>query len=238
MSGELVKPDAAAPAISQETSNILALIERVATNPEADIDKLERLLDMQERVLKRNAEQSFNAAMAEMQSDLPVIAKNGAIKVKDEVRSKYARYEDIMSTVKPILQRYGFAVTFRTKTGDGAVKVTGVLLHRDGHREETDMELPMDNSGSKNTVQAIGSSTSYGKRYVLCSLLNIATGDEDDDGQMADLSELAEAIRNLEACETMDDLAATFKAAWTSFPSSNDRKRLSAAKDDKKRMLS
>lgn len=233
------RQQAQAPAVTgnSETAQVLAVIERVASNPDADIDKLERLLDMQERILNRNAEQSFNASMAAMQADLPVIEKNGAIKVKDEVRSKYARYEDIMRTVKPILQMHGFAVSFRTSTGDGAVKVTGVLMHRDGHREETDMALPLDNSGSKNTVQAIGSSTSYGKRYVLCSLLNIATGDEDDDGQMADLSELTETIRNIEACETMESLAATFKAAWTSFTSSADRKRLTAAKDQRKREL-
>jgi hypothetical protein len=47
------------------------------------------------------------------------------------------------------------------------------------------MELPFDNSGSKNTVQAIGSSVSYGKRYVLCMLLNISTGGEDNDGNGA-----------------------------------------------------
>lgn len=226
-----------APAVAGETGAVLAMIERVATNPDADMDKLERLLDMQERILNRNAQQAFGAAMAEMQSEIPTIEKNGAIVVNGQERSKYARFEDIMRVVKPVMQRHGFAVTFRTQTGDGQVKVTGVLMHRDGHREETDMTLPLDNSGSKNTVQAIGSSTAYGKRYVLCALLNIATGDEDDDGQMADLGELAEAIQNIEACETMDALAATFKSAWTSFPSPADRKRLTAAKDQKKREL-
>ena len=231
------RQEAQAPAVAGETGAVLAMIERVATNPEADMDKLERLLDMQERVMNRNAMQAFKASMAAMQADLPVIEKNGQIKVDGKVRSTYARYEDIMRIVKPILQMHGFAVSFRTGAGDGVVNITGVLMHRDGHREETGMPLPIDKSGSKNTVQAIGSSTSYGKRYVLCSLLNIATGDEDDDGQMADLGELTETIRNIEACETMDALAATFKAAWTSFPSPADRKRLAAAKDQKKREL-
>lgn len=226
-----------APAVAGETGAVLAMIERVATNPDADMDKLERLLDMQERILNRNAQQAFGAAMAEMQSEIPTIEKSGAIVVNGQERSRYARFEDIMRVVKPVMQRHGFAVTFRTQTGDGQVKVTGVLMHRDGHREETDMTLPLDNSGSKNTVQAIGSSTAYGKRYVLCALLNIATGDEDDDGQMADLGELAEAIQNIEVCETMEALAATFKSAWTSFPSPADRKRLTAAKDQKKREL-
>jgi hypothetical protein len=209
----------------QEASAVLALVERVAMNPDADMDKLERLLDMQERVLVRNAMVAFNAAMADMQSDIPTIEKNGEISVNQTVRSKYARFEDIMRVVKPVMQAHGFAITFRTNTENNMVKVTGVLMHKDGHREETDMVLPVDSSGSKNTVQAIGSSTAYGKRYVLCALLNIATGDEDDDGASGDLSELLQVVKDIEAAETMEALHATFKAAWTSFHSTDDRKR-------------
>ncbi|MNO71030.1 ERF superfamily protein [compost metagenome] len=65
------------------------------------------------------------------------------------------------------------------------MSVTGILMHRAGHREQTTMLLPLDTSGSKNAVQALGSSVSYGKRYVLCALLNITTRGEDDDGNAA-----------------------------------------------------
>ncbi|WP_340146807.1 ERF family protein [Halomonas sp. PA16-9] len=44
------------------------------------------------------------------------------------------------------------------------------------------MLLPADISGNKNAVQAFGSSTSYGKRYVLSALLNITRG-QDDNGK-------------------------------------------------------
>lgn len=223
---------------TSETGAVLSMIERVASNPDADMDKLERLLDMQERILSRNAMVAFNAAMAEMQSDIPTIEKGGAIIVNGQERSKYARFEDIMRVVKPVMQRHGFAVTFRTQTGQGFVKVTGVLMHREGHREETDMELPIDNSGSKNTVQAIGSSTAYGKRYVLCALLNIATGDEDDDGQTAELGELMQAIEDIKACESLDALKGVFQRCWAAFPGAADRKRLTAAKDARKKELS
>ena len=223
--------------ISQETSAVLAMVERVAQTPDIDVGKLEAMLDMQERILNRNAMVAFNSAMAEMQSDIPTIEKSGAIVVNGQERSRYARFEDIMRVVKPVMQRHGFAITFRTQTGEGFVKITGVLMHKDGHREETDMQLPIDSSGSKNTVQAIGSSTAYGKRYVLCALLNIATGDEDDDGQGADISELAEACNALSQAPDMDSLAASFKASWTSFTNTADRKRLTAAKDARKKDL-
>lgn len=219
-------------------SALIATIERVATNESVDVEKMNALLDMQERILTRNAMVAFNAAMAEMQSDIPVIAKGGAIVVNGQERSKYAKFDDIMRVIKPVLQHHGFAVSFRTESGEGFIRVTGILMHREGHREETSMALPLDNSGSKNTVQAIGSSTSYAKRYVICALLNIATGDEDDDAQgLGDLDELSETIENIEAADTMPALQATFSAAWNAFPAQSDRTRLTAAKDKRKKEL-
>ena len=94
-------------------------------------------------------------------------------------------FEDINDIVKPIMQQFGFAVSFRVETVQAGMSVTGILMHRAGHREQTTMLLPLDSSGSKNAVQALGSSVSYGKRYVLCALLNITTRGEDDDGNAA-----------------------------------------------------
>jgi hypothetical protein len=65
---------------------------------------------------------------------------------------------------------------------DGQISVTGVLSHRAGHAEETTIVLPHDSSGSKHAVQAVGSSTSYGKRYTAGLLLNLTSRGEDDDG--------------------------------------------------------
>ncbi|MEZ1441487.1 ERF family protein, partial [Pseudomonas shirazica] len=75
-------------------------------------------------------------------------------------------FEDINDIVKPIMQRFGFAVSFRVETVQTGVSVTGILMHCAGHREQTTMLVPIDTSGSKNAVQSLGSSVSYGKRYV------------------------------------------------------------------------
>ena len=178
MSTEIAHRQEAPPvATASEATAIIQVIERAAMNPDVDIDKMERLLQMQERVLDRQAAADYSAAMAAMQSDIPSIAERGKTN-----NGRYATLEDIVDTVRPIMQRHGFAVSFRVKTIERGVEVTGVLMHRGGHREETTMLLPADTSGSKNAVQAFGSSVSYGKRYVLCSLLNITTRGEDDDG--------------------------------------------------------
>lgn len=163
-----------------EATAIIQVIERAAMNPDVDIDKMERLLQMQERVMERQAGMDYNAAMAAMQTEMPSIAERGKTN-----NGKYATLEDIVDTVRPIMQKHGLAVSFRVKTMDRGIEVTGVLMHRGGYREETTMMLPADTSGNKNAVQAFGSSVSYGKRYVLCALLNITTRGEDDDGNSA-----------------------------------------------------
>lgn len=171
------------PPVSTE-SGILSVIARAAADPNVDIDKLERLLEMQERVLARNAKADFTSALAAMQPDLPVITENGGIKDRSgNVQSTYALWEDINEAIKPLLAEHGFALSFRTRRTDNEIIVTGVLSHRGGHSEETELSLPSDTSGSKNAVQAVGSSTSYGKRYTAMALLNITSRGLDDDGK-------------------------------------------------------
>jgi hypothetical protein len=173
--------------IESSATAIIQVIERAASNPEVDIDKMERLLQMQERVMERAAEAAFNADLAQMQNELPVIEENGAIRSKSGgIQSRYAKFEDINEAVKPILRQYGFAISFRTAFENGEVIVTGVLSHRQGHREQSSVKLPADASGNKNNVQGWGSSISYGKRYTMNALLNITSRGEDNDGRGSD----------------------------------------------------
>lgn len=161
-----------------ESTAIIQVIERAALNPDVDIDKMERLLQMQERVMDRQAMMAYSASMAAMQTELPSIEERGQANNRC-----YATLEDIVDTVRPIMQKHGFAVSFRIQTLERGIQITGVLMHKDGHREATSMLLPADISGNKNAVLAFGSSTSYGKRYVLCTLLNITTRGQDDNGK-------------------------------------------------------
>lgn len=168
-------------------SQMVEVIERVAMNPDVDVIKMEKLLDMQERILDRQAQQEFDIAMANMQPELPVVAKKGIIYNKDgvTVRSKYAKFEDINKEVKPFLCQYGFSMTFAINQQGNEISVMGVLAHKAGHRETTTIVLGPDVSGQKNAVQAVASSVSYGKRYTMSALLNLIFEDEDDDAENA-----------------------------------------------------
>lgn len=178
-------PVSALPVVQSEIGALISIIERAARDPSVDIDKLQRLMDMQERIMERNAKAAYAAALSAMQPELPVIVERGKIDIGRGKPQSYALWEDINETIKPILARHGFGLSFRTGQEDGKVVVTGILSHRDGHSERTTMLLPVDASGSKNAVQAVGSSTSYGKRYTASALLNLTSRGEDDDGQKA-----------------------------------------------------
>lgn len=185
---ELVERKADLPAVEQ-TVGLIDQIERICMNPDMDVTKLVAIVDLQERMLNRQAEQEFQIALAEMQADLPIIEKNGNINAKlrtgGVMKSKFAKYEDINRAIMPVMKAHGFSLTFATDQDKSSVVVTGVLRHKGGHKETTRLAIPLDTSGSKNIVQSVGSSLSYGKRYVTGALINITTTDDDDDGQSA-----------------------------------------------------
>lgn len=183
--------------VAADAPTIMAVIAKAAGDPNTDVDKLSRLMDLYERISDRNAKAAYLSALAEMQPQLPEIEEAGGIKNRDgDVQSTYALWEDVNRAVKPILHEHGFAISFRVgSAADGRLTVTGVLSHREGHQEETTITLPHDSSGSKNAVQAVGSSTSYGKRYTAMALLNLTSRGEDDDGQAGGKLPSAHAAR-------------------------------------------
>jgi hypothetical protein len=186
-----------------EVTSVLAIIERMATNPAVDVDRLEKLLNMHDRVVARQASNRYRAALAEMQAELPIIERKGRIVVREKTNTgkrdgevqqstAYAKWEDIVQAIQPILCKHNFSLTHRTSmAADGRIQVTSILAHsvpldpQTGHQEETSLTLPFDTTGSKNNVQAIGSAISYGKRYTGSALLGLVTHGDDDDASSA-----------------------------------------------------
>lgn len=171
-----------------EDTGLSATIERLAANPGVDVAKLEKIIDLQERILKHNARAAFDAAFARMQSELPEISERGQIKVRGEVRSTYATLEDIHAQIKPVLKLHGFAMRHRTEwpaDKPGIIRIVGILSHEQGHSEESAFESKADLSDYRTEIQSMGSTVSYGRRYTTLDLLNIVTRKADDDGQAA-----------------------------------------------------
>lgn len=169
---------------TQETTAFLSLIERIVRDPSIDIDRIDKMLDVQERLIAKRAKQSYIEAFSQLA--LPVIERHGEIKITAANIQSYAKWEDVNEKIGGELRRLGFALSFRvSQPSDGQILVTGILSHKDGHSEETSLALPYDKTGSKNAVQSAGSTISYGKRYVAGLLLNFTSRDEDDDGKNA-----------------------------------------------------
>jgi hypothetical protein len=163
---------------------MVSMIERVALDPSADLDKLERMLAMKERMEAQASRQAFNEALAEAQAEMPTVA---AKHKNDQTKSKYAKLSDIYEECKPIAAKHGFSFNAVPVSGgaDGFMDMKWTL--RRGASVESDVSpVPLDDKGMKGTsnktqTHAYGSTTSYGRRYLFCAVFDIAIG-EDNDG--------------------------------------------------------
>jgi hypothetical protein len=171
-----------------EGSAFLAMIERAARDPSIDIDKLDRLLMMRERENARVAEREFSAAMSSAQAAMLPINTDSK---NDQTRSKYASYAALDSAVRPIYTKHGFGLTFNTEDAphDLEVRVVCQVHHTGGHTGRYHIDMPVDGKGARGgdvmtRTHAMGSGVSYGMRYLLKMIFNLAIG-KDDDGNAA-----------------------------------------------------
>lgn len=191
-----------------ESGNILSIIARAAQDPSVDVDKLERLLAMQERVLQRDAEQAFNAAMRDAQAAMPAVLKN---KKNEQTKSRYADLERVSQVMDPVIQNHGFSLSFGTADCpyEGHYRVTCTVSHVGGFSRDYQTDVPVDNKGlqgnaNKTLTHGFGSALSYGRRYLKLLIFDVATTDDDgnragaggtiNDEQVKVLNELADVV--------------------------------------------
>lgn len=161
------------------------MIERIAMDPGSDLDKLERMLAMKERIDGQNAMRQFADALSEARSTIPPIIKDATVDFtssKGRTNYKHETLAGIAKVIDPILSKNGLSYRFRTDQGQGGVKVTCIIQHRAGHFEETTLMGGADQSGNKNGFQAIGSAVTYLQRYTLKAALGLSA-EVDDDAQ-------------------------------------------------------
>lgn len=115
-------------------------------------------------------------ALAAFQAEMPTVGKD---KINPHFKSRYADIASITEDVMPVLSKHGLAFSCLPRSADNGYEILGVLLHGSGERLEGALPL------FGNDAQKIGSSITYARRYLLCALTGVVTGDEDDDGNMA-----------------------------------------------------
>lgn len=183
----VVSPPAPPSVVDDTPQSLLQAIVSLSRDPSVDPEKLERLLAMQERMEARSAAAEFTTALTRAQAEMPRVSKCGTIELGSGKGSiPFARWEDVDAVLRPIMDSHGFSLSFtaveRQGQGGGLV-VTGILQHVGGHRETYSMPLGIDTGPGRNNLQAMGSSLSYGKRYLAEMIFNIVREGVDDDGK-------------------------------------------------------
>lgn len=175
-------------AVVRPQEPLLAVIERASRDPSIDVAKMEKLLELAERVHARQAEAEYDGAMNSAQGEMRPIATDSD---NPQTRSRYASYGALDRAVRPIYSAHGFSLSFGTRlVAVDRVTITCRVSHRAGHTERVEIDMPADGKGAKGgdvmtKTHATGSAVSYGMRYLLKMIFNLAIGEYDDDGNSA-----------------------------------------------------
>jgi len=179
-----VKPPTVQPPLTQQSA-LLAVISRAAADPAVDIDKMERLFALQQSIIEQERKSAFNEAMNLAQTEMGLIAKNAK---NSQTSSRYATYAQIDKAIRPIYTRHGFALSFDEADSPKPehVRVMCYVSHKAGHTSNYHADLPNDGKGAKGgdvmtKTHATGAAKSYGQRYLVIGIFNLAIG-EDTDG--------------------------------------------------------
>lgn len=167
---------------------------QIAVERGADMAQLEKLMELQERWQANQARKAFDEAIAAAKAKIKPIVKRREVDFTTAKGRTHYMYEDlaqIASEVDPILAEFGLSYRYRSSQDGNKLTVTCVIAHRDGHSEETTLSAAYDESGNKNSIQAIGSTTTYLQRYTLKLALGLAAA-KDDDAQKAGVELITE----------------------------------------------
>jgi len=191
--------------VAEYSAGLMDVIARAARDPSVDIDKMERLIAMQERVQARDAELAFNQALNIAQSEMRPIAANAS---NPQTRSRYATYDKLDRVLRPIYTEHGFSLSFDEGESPKPdhVRVLCYVSHRAGHTRTYHRDMPADGKGAKGgdvmtKTHAAGAAGSYGARYLLKGIFNVSVGEEDEDGNAPSARKAPATINDLQWTE-------------------------------------
>lgn len=160
---------------------------RLALEKNVDVEVLERVVALQERVSDRNARAEFFDALARFQEMAPEIHKAKTAQIVTKTGGKYsytyAPLEEITRAIRPVLRDCGLSYAWTTEGADGGtLSVICILRHISGHEERSAFPVPTQTDAAMSGAQKHGAALTYGKRQSLTSVLGLTTADEDTDG--------------------------------------------------------
>lgn len=197
---------------TQIQSNVTTPVHllNMAVQQGADIDKLEKLMDLQTRWEQNEARKAYHQAIAEFKTESINIIKNKSVSFDNsnggKTEYKHATLSNILELTVPVLAKYGLSHSWSTEQADGLVTVKCFLTHSAGHSESVSLFSSPDTSGKKNGIQQIGSTISYLERYTFLAITGLAAKDQDDDGSSSGEREgFAEGLAYGMACYNLKE---------------------------------
>ena len=170
---------------TQAADNSPAALMMKAVQGGMDLEKIQKMMDLQERWEANQARQSYTQSMADFKKNPPEIEKDKHVKFKTEkgiTEYDHASLGNVTTKINAALSDHGLSAAWFTNQTEKGVSVTCRITHILGHYEETTLTAANDQSGGKNAIQALGSTISYLQRYSILSLTGLSTNDMDNDG--------------------------------------------------------
>jgi hypothetical protein len=188
---------------------------RLAIERNLDVDKLEKIMAMQIRWEQAQAKRAFDEAMVavKLEPDLKII-KDQIAKVqsaKGGYEYKFPKLDQCCEVIIPVLAKHGIYHNWEPAQTDGLVAITCWLTHISGHSKPTTLKAAPDDTGGKNAVQAVGSTTSYLERYTLLASVGVCASDMPNGERGEGLSELPP---NPFAQMAGEEFKAAFESRW------------------------
>jgi hypothetical protein len=216
----------------------------IAVSQNADIDKLTKLMELQERWEKNEARKAFNVAFSAFKSEAVTVVRATEVKQGPLTGTKYANLYDVVNAVVPALSKHGLSHSWKlTKDDKEWMEVTCTIRHEFGHFESVSMGAAPDAGPGRNAIQARGSAKNYLERYTLLAATGLAAGGQDNDANGGDhvpqevVEEWLLAIRE---AQDMDSLKRVFGEAYSKAQIAGDMTAMRAymvAKEDRKKII-
>ena len=207
--------------MAERTAATPADLVRYAMDSGADLDRLEKLMQLQIAWEQREAEKAYNRAFAKFKASGVKIIKGTTRKLGPLAGTKYAELFTVVNAITGALSENGLSASWQiTRDEPKWIEVTCTLKHASGFSESVSMGGEPDIGGAKNTIQARASTIQYLERYTLKAITGLAEQDDDSDGNAVDDSgELdswrATALEGLKALQARYQAEPPMKSFWS-----------------------
>jgi hypothetical protein len=221
-------------------------IVQYAISQGAGIDVIKELVALKNQEEDRASQKAFDEAMQKAQAKMRRI---GVDATNPQTHSKYATYAKLDATIRPIYTENGLALSFDTGDSPNAdtIRLLCYVSHP-GYTRTYKLDMPADGKGAKGgdvmtKTHATGAALTYGKRYLLNMIFNLAVGETDDDGNVAEPMAdqmFIEYLEPMENAATLPELQKAFTAAYKAAEKLGDKSGMAQfikAKDKRKKEL-